>query len=98
MENSDACSSRIYSSTGLAWSPKSPPKYVPIDEDHFPYPTSTYALSKQVGEVIAEQYAKWWDMTFAGMRFSNVMVPDDYKEFPTYWTDPLKRVSNLWAY
>jgi nucleoside-diphosphate-sugar epimerase len=83
---------------GLAWSPQSPPKYVPIDEDHFPYPTSTYALSKQVGEVIAEQYANWSDMTFAGMRFSNVMVPNDYQEFPTYWSDPLKRVSNLWAY
>jgi nucleoside-diphosphate-sugar epimerase len=83
---------------GLAWSKEKPPKYLPIDEDHFPYPADTYALSKHVGEVIAGQYASWSDMTFAAMRFSNVMVPEDYKQFPTYWSDPLKRVWNLWAY
>ncbi|HEY7090020.1 MAG TPA: NAD(P)-dependent oxidoreductase [Tepidisphaeraceae bacterium] len=84
---------------GLAWSKQSPPKYLPIDEDHFPYPGDTYALSKHVGEVIAQQYARWTgDMTFAAMRFSNVMAPEDYKNFPTYWSDPLKRVWNLWSY
>jgi nucleoside-diphosphate-sugar epimerase len=83
---------------GLAWSKEKPPKYVPIDEEHYPYPADTYALSKHVGEVIAEQYANWTDMTFAAMRFSNVMIPEDYKQFPTYWSDSLKRVWNLWGY
>jgi nucleoside-diphosphate-sugar epimerase len=83
---------------GLAWSKENPPKYLPIDEEHFPYPSTTYALSKHVGEVIAEQYANWSDLTFVGMRFSNVMSPQDYEQFPTYWDDPLKRVWNLWAY
>lgn len=83
---------------GLAWSKENPPKYLPIDEAHFPYPTCNYALSKELGEVIAARYAEWFGMTFAGMRFSNVMVPADYSEFPSYWADPLKRVWNLWAY
>jgi nucleoside-diphosphate-sugar epimerase len=83
---------------GLAWSKENPPKYVPIDEDHFPYMDSTYALSKHVGEIIAAQYGKLYPMSFVGMRFSNVMAPADYEEFPTYWSDPLKRVWNLWAY
>jgi nucleoside-diphosphate-sugar epimerase len=83
---------------GLAWSKENPPRYLPIDEDHFPYPSTTYALSKHVGEIIAEQYAGWSGITFVGMRFSNVMVPEDYKQFPTYWPDPLKRLWNLWAY
>src|SRR4030095_4511357 len=30
-----------------------PPRYAPIDEDHFPYPTTTYALSQVVGETLA---------------------------------------------
>jgi nucleoside-diphosphate-sugar epimerase len=83
---------------GLAWSKDSPPRYIPIDEDHFPYPTCCYGLSKELGEVIAARYASWFDITMAGMRFSNVMVPEDYKEFPSYWSDPAKRVFNLWAY
>lgn len=83
---------------GLAWSKDNPPKYVPIDEDHFPHTDSTYALSKHVGEIIAGQYARWGTTTFVGLRFSNIMAPQDYAEFPSYWSDPLKRVSNLWAY
>ena len=30
-----------------------PPRYAPVDEAHFPYPTTTYALSKVVGETMA---------------------------------------------
>jgi len=83
---------------GLAWSKENPPKYVPVDEAHFPYPTSTYALSKQLGEITADWYAQQEPMSFVGLRFSNIMTPDDYPEFRSYWSDPLQRVSNLWAY
>ena len=30
-----------------------PPRYVPVDEDHYPVPTSTYALSKVASETVA---------------------------------------------
>src|SRR5918997_657070 len=35
-----------------------PPRYAPIDEDHYPLPTSTYALSKVVGETMATHFAE----------------------------------------
>ena len=34
-----------------------PPRYAPVDEAHYPHPTSTYALSKVASETIAEQIA-----------------------------------------
>jgi nucleoside-diphosphate-sugar epimerase len=83
---------------GLAWSKSNPPKYVPIDEDHFPHSDSLYALSKQFGEEIAGWYAQRNPISFVGLRFSNVMNEADYRDFPGYWGDPLKRVWNLWAY
>ena len=33
-----------------------------------------------------------------GLRFSNVMYPEDYKEFPSFDADPMKRKWNLWGY
>ena len=36
-----------------------PPRYAPVDEDHYPVPTSSYALSKVASETIADQIAGW---------------------------------------
>src|SRR5262245_10431602 len=36
-----------------------PPRSVPVDEDHYPVPTTTYALSKVARETIAGQIATW---------------------------------------
>lgn len=33
-----------------------------------------------------------------GLRFSNVMYPEDYAQFPSYDGDPQSRRWNLWAY
>jgi nucleoside-diphosphate-sugar epimerase len=75
-----------------------PPRYAPIDEAHFPYPTSTYALSKVVGETLAEQISGWSGIPFAGLRLSNVHNPDEYARFPGYWADATLRRWNLWGY
>jgi nucleoside-diphosphate-sugar epimerase len=75
-----------------------PPRYAPIDEDHFPLPTTTYALSKVVGETLAEQISGWSGIPFAGLRLSNVHNPDEYARFPGYWADPHARKWNLWGY
>jgi nucleoside-diphosphate-sugar epimerase len=73
-------------------------RYVPVDEDHFPYPSTTYALSKVTSETIAAQISRWSDIPFVGLRISNIMEPHDYRHFPGYWTDPHSRKWNAWGY
>ncbi|GAA0361759.1 NAD(P)-dependent oxidoreductase [Microbispora corallina] len=75
-----------------------PPRYAPVDEAHYPHPTSTYALSKVVTETLAEHVAQWSGIPFVALRFSNVLGPDDYRSFPGYWDDPRLRRWNLWGY
>jgi nucleoside-diphosphate-sugar epimerase len=75
-----------------------PPRYAPVDEDHYPVPTSTYALSKVASETVAGQVARWSGIPFVALRFSNIMKPSWYEEFPSYWDDPDKRKWNLWGY
>jgi nucleoside-diphosphate-sugar epimerase len=75
-----------------------PPRYAPVDEDHYPVPTSTYALSKVASETVAGHIAEWSGIPFIALRFSNIMAPEDYQLFPTVWDDPNKRRWNLWGY
>ncbi|HYK32377.1 MAG TPA: NAD(P)-dependent oxidoreductase [Streptosporangiaceae bacterium] len=75
-----------------------PPRYAPIDEDHYPFPTSTYALSKVTSETAAAQIAQWSGIPFIALRFSNILGPADYPRFPSYWDDAMKRKWNLWGY
>ncbi|WP_204077550.1 NAD-dependent epimerase/dehydratase family protein [Planotetraspora phitsanulokensis] len=75
-----------------------PPRYAPVDEAHYPYPTSTYALSKVVTETLAEHVSGWSGIPFVALRFSNVLGPDDYQAFPGYWDDARLRRWNLWGY
>ena len=41
---------------GLPFS--TPPRYAPVDEAHYPFPESSYALSKVASETIAEPFAR----------------------------------------
>jgi nucleoside-diphosphate-sugar epimerase len=75
-----------------------PPRYAPVDEDHYPVPTSTYALSKVASETIAGHLAEWSGIPYIALRFSNIMAPEDYQEFPSFWPDPHARKWNLWGY
>jgi nucleoside-diphosphate-sugar epimerase len=75
-----------------------PPRYAPVDEDHYPFPTTTYALSKVTSETIAGHIAQWSGIPFIALRFSHIMAPDDYQQFPSFWPDPLARKWNLWGY
>jgi nucleoside-diphosphate-sugar epimerase len=75
-----------------------PPQYAPVDEQHYPFPTSTYALSKVASETVAGHLARWSDIPFVALRFSNIMRPGDYEHFPSFWPDPLLRKWNLWGY
>ena len=75
-----------------------PPRYAPVDEDHYPLPTSTYALSKVASETVAEQISKWSGIPFVALRFSNILGPAEYPDFSSFWDDPAKRKWNLWGY
>src|SRR5690242_20570232 len=68
-----------------------PPKYAPVDEDHYPFPTSTYSLSKVVAEALAEQVSAWSGIPVVALSLSNVVVSEDYKAFATYWRDAVVR-------
>ncbi|KFL25474.1 UDP-glucose 4-epimerase [Devosia sp. 17-2-E-8] len=76
-----------------------PPPYVPVDEEYFPRPESAYSLGKLLDETMAAQFARWDpDLRIVGLRFSNVMDPEDYKAFPSFDANPLGRKWNLWGY
>lgn len=75
-----------------------PPRYAPVDEGHYPVPTTTYALSKIASETIASHIAEWSSIPFIALRFSNIWSSADYHEFADFWADPTKRKWNLWGY
>ncbi|GAA4573671.1 NAD-dependent epimerase/dehydratase family protein [Planotetraspora kaengkrachanensis] len=75
-----------------------PPRYAPVDEAHYPYPTSTYALSKVVTETLAEHVSGWSGIPFVALRLSNILGPEDYQAFPGFWDDARLRRWNLWGY
>lgn len=83
---------------GLAFGPDTPPRYAPVDEDHFPHPESTYALSKVMTETMAEHVSAWSGIPFVGLRFSNIFTDEDYRRVPSFQADPLDRMWNLWGY
>jgi nucleoside-diphosphate-sugar epimerase len=75
-----------------------PPRYAPVDEDHYPVPTTTYALSKVASETIAGHIAEWSGIPYIALRFSNIMAPEDYEWFAEFRDDPAARKWNLWGY
>jgi nucleoside-diphosphate-sugar epimerase len=75
-----------------------PPAFAPIDETHPPRPETSYALSKLVGETMAEQLARRSGIPFLGLRISNIMEPADYAAFGPWQDDPSIRRWNLWGY
>jgi nucleoside-diphosphate-sugar epimerase len=75
-----------------------PPDFAPIDEDHAPRPETSYADAKLVGETLAGQFARRSGIAFIGLRFSNIMEPDDYARFESWQDDARIRRWNLWGY
>ena len=76
-----------------------PPPYIPADEEYPGRPESAYSLSKLVGETMAGQFCRWDpDAKILGLRFSNVMEPEDYAAFSSFDADATARKWNLWGY
>ncbi|HEY4753978.1 MAG TPA: NAD(P)-dependent oxidoreductase [Candidatus Limnocylindrales bacterium] len=75
-----------------------PPQFAPVDETIEPRPESSYALSKLAGETMARQFARRTRTPHVGLRISNIMEPEDYARFPSFWPDAQLRKWNLWGY
>jgi nucleoside-diphosphate-sugar epimerase len=76
-----------------------PPPFIPVDERYPGRPETAYSLSKLVGETMAEQFCRWDpELKMVGLRFSNVMEPEDYRAFPSFDANASQRKWNLWAY
>ncbi|MFD2839237.1 NAD-dependent epimerase/dehydratase family protein [Populibacterium corticicola] len=76
-----------------------PPPYIPVDEAYPPRPESTYSLVKVLEERMAVELVRWFpDLSLTALRFSNVMWPEDYAEFPSFNDDATLRKWNLWSY
>jgi nucleoside-diphosphate-sugar epimerase len=74
------------------------PAYAPIDEDHPAYPESSYAVAKLLSEELARQLNRWTGTPYVALRFSNIMEPEDYARFPSFWDAAQLRRWNLWGY
>jgi len=75
------------------------PPYIPVDEEYPARPESTYSLVKHLEEQMAIQLTRWDpELSISGLRFSNVMDPEDYEEFPSFDHDARLRKWNLWGY
>src|ERR1700712_406832 len=75
------------------------PPYIPVDEEYPARPESTYSLVKHLEEQMAIELTRWDpELSIVGLRFSNVMNPEDYAAFPSFDADPLQRKWNLWGY
>ncbi|MFS0894328.1 NAD-dependent epimerase/dehydratase family protein [Microbacterium sp. 179-I 3D3 NHS] len=76
-----------------------PPPYLPVDEEYPARPESVYALVKTLEEQMAAEIARWNpEMSITALRFSNVMNPEDYAQFPAFDDDVRRRKANLWGY
>ena len=77
---------------------REPPAYAPIDEEHPARPESSYALSKLLAEELGRQLYRSTGTPYVALRFSNIMEPQDYERFPSFWGDSRLRRWNLWGY
>ena len=76
-----------------------PPPYVPVDEEYAARPESVYSLVKHLEEQLAVELVRWHpDLAITALRFSNVILPEDYAEFPAFDADARLRKWNLWGY
>ncbi len=78
---------------------ETPPPYIPVDEEYPARPESVYSLVKHLEETMAVELCRWEPaLSISAMRFSNVMDPEDYADFPSFDADARRRSWNLWGY
>src|SRR5437870_756040 len=75
------------------------PDYLPVDEQHPSKPQDPYALSKVVGEQIADSFiTPHKEMTISSLRFPGIIFDFSHEIVRERWNDPKGRASGFWAY
>ena len=75
------------------------PPAVPIDETQPVRPNVMYAVGKHLEEELGRQLCRLDPaLSITGLRFSNVMAPEDYADFESWQHDASIRRWNLWGY
>ncbi|MEU2198965.1 NAD(P)-dependent oxidoreductase [Isoptericola sp. NPDC019482] len=75
------------------------PPYVPMDEEYPAQGNVAYSLAKVLEEEIARQLTRRDPrLKMIGLRFSNIIEPEQYARFPDFENDPDSRAWNLWSY
>jgi nucleoside-diphosphate-sugar epimerase len=75
------------------------PPAAPIDESQPTRPNFMYAIGKHLEEELGRKLCRLDEsLSITGLRFSNVMAPEDYPEFESWQDDPAMRRWNLWGY
>src|SRR5215216_942866 len=75
------------------------PNYVPIDEAHPLLPQDAYALSKRVGEELADGFSRRGRLSVVSLRFPWIHTPRTFAEqVRPLWADSAAGASNLWSY
>ena len=76
-----------------------PLDYVPVDEAHPVRPVDPYALSKQLGEVVADYFARAHGLRVLSFRLSSVWLPEQFPWRPTVrLTETEQAAKSMWAY
>ena len=76
-----------------------PPPYIPVDEEYAARPESVYSLVKHLEEQLAIELVRWDPtLSITALRFSNVIAPEEYAQFPSFDADARLRKWNLWSY
>ena len=74
------------------------PEYIPVDESHPTAPQGAYALSKNMGEDMADMFCRNHKTAFASFRLANVRTPDSYDIYPARRERATSQASGLWSY
>jgi len=77
----------VYSSSAFAmgWSHEATlrkPPVLPLTENDAPEPLETYGLSKWLGELVCELYARTSGIEFINLRFPNIVKRERFSELP----------------
>ncbi|MCC6616838.1 MAG: NAD(P)-dependent oxidoreductase [Anaerolineae bacterium] len=77
------------------------PRYLPIDEEHPKTPEDAYAISKYVGEELADAFVRRCAgaLSVVSLRFPWIHTPETFKaQLWPHWDDPAFGATNLWSY
>ena len=74
------------------------PQYLPVDEAYPTAPQGAYALSKKLGEDMADMFCRNHDTAFASFRLANVRCPGQYDVYTERRKNVVNQASGLWSY